>query len=435
MQSSTRKRLGRALVASAATLALAVPATSVAAPSYAGAATSQQAARASAAGTIVFIRGYNVWIARGDGSGQYQVTFDGTRTLPYVSPTESDNGLIAAGHGPHIKVMTQNGGLVNRMDPPPLEDSFSHPIDGPVVQAAISPNGQLVSYTFAQRSCPGGIDGCDTPTATAVTRTDRFTPASVYGQTYYYDASWASNTRMLQSGGWNHHAELKDLGKAPVHWFDDRDIVFDPEKQTTLHEFAISPDGRWLVAQRGSGTKEHIQYYSVRGEARSGPAPETPIPWCNTNGQLGFSSPSFSPDSSTMAWQEPDGIWTWTVASAPSKCQNPQLLITNARQPDWSAAPLAPAARVFRVKAKPRITGAAKVGRRLAASMGAWTPMPKTATYRWLRNGRPIAGASGASYKLKKADKGRRISVRVTVGAPHWRSGIATSAPTGKVRR
>ena len=104
---------------------------------------------ATGPGSIVFIRAHNVWIARGDGTGQLQVTTDGDATTPYVSPSQSDTGLIAAGHGPHIVLMRQNGLVVNRMDPPALVNEVSHPIDGAVVQTAISPDGSLVTYTFS----------------------------------------------------------------------------------------------------------------------------------------------------------------------------------------------------------------------------------------------------------------------------------------------
>ena len=43
---------------------------------------------------------------------------------------------------------------------------------------------------------------------------------------------------------------------------------------------------------------------------------------------------------------------------------------------------------------------------------GRWGPAPVTLTYQWLRNGTPIAGATGSTYKLKNKDKGKKISVR-----------------------
>ena len=34
--------------------------------------------------------------------------------------------------------------------------------------------------------------------------------------------------------------------------------------------------------------------------------------------------------------------------------------------------------------------------------------------YRWLRNGVPITGAWSATYKVRTADKGKAVTVRVT---------------------
>ncbi len=76
----------------------------------------------------------------------------------------------------------------------------------------------------------------------------------------------------------------------------------------------------------------------------------------------------------------------------------------------------------------PRATGVAKKGRRLMAVLGSWAPGPEgTTTYQWLRNGKVIRGATGATYRLKAKDRGRRISVRVTVSRPGYASVVATS--------
>lgn len=70
---------------------------------------------------------------------------------------------------------------------------------------------------------------------------------------------------------------------------------------------------------------------------------------------------------------------------------------------------------------KPAVTGTKRVGKRVTATTGTWTESPASFSYRWLRKGKPIAGATHRSYTLKKADQGKRIAVRVTAhrtGAP-----------------
>ena len=63
---------------------------------------------------------------------------------------------------------------------------------------------------------------------------------------------------------------------------------------------------------------------------------------------------------------------------------------------------------------KPKITGTAKAGKTVKASPGTWGPGEVKLTYRWYHAGRAIRGATKSTYKLKAADKGHTISVRIT---------------------
>lgn len=76
----------------------------------------------------------------------------------------------------------------------------------------------------------------------------------------------------------------------------------------------------------------------------------------------------------------------------------------------------------------PSISGAAKVGKTLKASPGKWDMADLTFSYQWLRDGAPIAGATGTSYKVVTADRGTALSVRVTAAAEGRPSGVADSA-------
>ncbi|WP_026266265.1 hypothetical protein [Arthrobacter sp. 131MFCol6.1] len=61
----------------------------------------------------------------------------------------------------------------------------------------------------------------------------------------------------------------------------------------------------------------------------------------------------------------------------------------------------------------PTIAGTAKAGRIVTAKPGLWTHGTKF-TYRWLRNGSPISGATASTYKVRTADRDKKISVQVT---------------------
>jgi alpha-L-rhamnosidase len=83
----------------------------------------------------------------------------------------------------------------------------------------------------------------------------------------------------------------------------------------------------------------------------------------------------------------------------------------------------------------PQVSGAARIGGRLTATTGAWNTKGLSFTRQWLRNGTPIAGATAASYVVKPADAGRRLSVRVTATKAGLAPGTSTSTATAPVAK
>ncbi len=77
---------------------------------------------------------------------------------------------------------------------------------------------------------------------------------------------------------------------------------------------------------------------------------------------------------------------------------------------------------------KPKITGTATVGKTLKAVPGTWKPAKVTVKYQWLRGGKAIKGATKSTYKLVSADKGKKISVKVTGSKKNHKSVAKTSA-------
>ncbi|MFJ6651605.1 S8 family serine peptidase [Microbacterium sp. NPDC091313] len=65
----------------------------------------------------------------------------------------------------------------------------------------------------------------------------------------------------------------------------------------------------------------------------------------------------------------------------------------------------------------PSISGDPRVGKTLTADPGVWDPADVTIAYQWLRDGQPIEGATGQTYRVVKADIGTTLSVRVTATA------------------
>ncbi|RZS79959.1 WD40 repeat protein [Motilibacter rhizosphaerae] len=305
-------------------LAALVPATA--------AAGAQPAPARTSLGSIVYIRGANVWIARGDGAGKRQVTHDGTRSDPYWSPSEADDGTIAAARGAAIVRLSHTGKVLDRIDPPALKDSAGESMDGPVSQVALSPDGRTIAWTYVRAGCPIGGD-CLFRAATGYTAANRYRSVGV--STYFHDPSWVTSTRTLQNGGYGSQVQLQDMRSAPQYWFDDRDYA--GMKDTDLADTELSPDGRHLVAVRGYGDTTSIIWYDVAGDARHGSAPGVPSPVCLTGQQAGKSSPTWSPDSSSLAWEAQGGIWITTDVAECGAHQG-VLAIPGGHSPDWSPA-------------------------------------------------------------------------------------------------
>mgnify|MGYP002079102753 CR=1 FL=1 len=80
----------------------------------------------------------------------------------------------------------------------------------------------------------------------------------------------------------------------------------------------------------------------------------------------------------------------------------------------WGKEYTLKATRALSSTPAPTITGTAKVGKTLKAKVTAWKPAKVTMTYQWLRDGKAISKATTSSYKLTKADAGKKISVKVT---------------------
>jgi large repetitive protein len=75
----------------------------------------------------------------------------------------------------------------------------------------------------------------------------------------------------------------------------------------------------------------------------------------------------------------------------------------------------------------PVISGTAAVGQTLRVSAGRWSVSSPSVGRQWLRNGRPIPGATGSSYQLTASDALASISARVTASKSGYSSASATS--------
>lgn len=87
------------------------------------------------------------------------------------------------------------------------------------------------------------------------------------------------------------------------------------------------------------------------------------------------------------------------------------------------ALPPAPASLVA-----PSVSGTPAAGQVLTCEPGTWSGSPTGFTITWLRDGQPIAGATGATYVVSAGDRGSAISCRVVATNPGGDSAPVTSA-------
>ena len=239
--------------------------------------------------------------------------------------------------------MRQNGDVLGVIDPEPLIDSVGHPVDGPPVNLAISPDGSKIAYTLVGFECPVAAD-CGARPVTAFTAADSLTPAGQWGSLHRRNPSFVGNSRSLVFGGYLGQVNVHDLGDpVETHWFDDQD-VYGQAAATDLGDGELNRQGTRLAAIRGYGDSAHVIWYDVTGAVATAKPPAVPAPLCKTGALAGLHGPTWSPDGESLAWGEPDGIW---IKHAAGDCATPQpaLAIAGGSQPDWGPAAVNPGPR------------------------------------------------------------------------------------------
>ncbi len=79
--------------------------------------------------------------------------------------------------------------------------------------------------------------------------------------------------------------------------------------------------------------------------------------------------------------------------------------------------------------AVPEPLGTAVPGSTMHAGPGRWIPAPERFSYQWMRNGRPIPGATAAGYAVRSSDLFMTVSVRVSAMRAGYRTATQTSHP------
>lgn len=295
------------------------------------------AASAAAADTIVYIKQGNIWLANGDGSGQYQVTFDGSPSSPYESPSESDSGTILAirqppGQRNQLFRMTQSGALLNA--------PANTPAPGPAgaIDSKISPDGSLAAYWFVTGVNPGCFFCIEAATGVLLSHSDRFTNYNEIGLPKTgLEPSWISNSTILinESNGtqWYYTIGMPE----GAMWFEKIEIPEFPEEDfEMLSDSEVAPTGDRMAIVVGDH-KQQIWILKLNGPPPAKPLHATP---CYEAERGQFSDTTWSSNGATLYFQDEEGVIAAPIAG-PSSCPpvpEPVLLIPGGSEPDASPA-------------------------------------------------------------------------------------------------
>ncbi|MFI1031991.1 Tat pathway signal protein [Streptomyces sp. NPDC020951] len=154
---------------------------------------------------------------------------------------------------------------------------------------------------------------------------------------------------------------------------------------------------------------------------------------------------SAAPSSYTYQWKADGKAIAGATGSSytlPAALLGKKLTVTvTASRTGWTGAAATSAAVTVvkgdapRATKAPLISGTAKVGRTLKTTSGTWSPAATSYAYQWYANGKAISGATKSSLVLKAAQKGKKITVKVTARRTGHLDGSAVSRATKAVVR
>jgi WD40-like Beta Propeller Repeat len=383
---------------------------------------------AAHADSIVYTKGHDVWVAQPDGSSARQVTSGGG----YQSATQANDGTILAQQGTRFVRLDRSGRVLSSIDSVLTGKPAGIRAVGPF-DPVISPDGTKVAYWIGMYS-----SWMDYRHHIEWTRTGPVTiwqdarDGRMLGFTHYYDEpSWlpggegallfaeenALTAQVVASGIGEDHTKVRQ-------WFrDSENKPAGEEYPKAISSGELSPGLDRLALLRAT-----IEYGS--GGVAEGPGntivtygvslPGVPTMECRMTGAVGgeFGKPSWSPDGTSLAWQEGNGIWTMPIGRDCSG--SARLVIPDGAGPDWGPAepgggagpgPRRPSVRV------PRSVGRHAALRIAVTCSGACKASAVARAGRRVvaRTSKRISGSSRLTLRPKRVGGARRLAVSVTV--------------------
>jgi hypothetical protein len=349
--------------------------------------------RSASADSVIYVKGGDIWLSTPDGQRNRQLTSTGE----YSYASQSDNGVIVAVSGNRIHRLSRTGEVLAQLPTVNRGSGWFGPFE-----PQISPDGQTVAYEFFTNS------GGDVVNGTAYASAQDGTMIGELQTGWAYPA-WIDNDTTMQSGapnGLTSDVIVRGVGQPNnegTQWFSHPDAG-------GVRDGDISRNGAKLAFVAGEND-EYLTIYNRTGELGVD-VPEYCYHYGDATGGR-FRSPAFSPDGSSLAWEEGDGIYIGPIPDFAGGCSLPEiegpLIIPGGTYPDWGPADVpadVPVQRSPTVRAtgKPKLRTALRKGLMLTT-----TDLPA---------GTKVM-ASIAKSTAKKAGLGKksRVVARGTVNA------------------
>jgi hypothetical protein len=277
----------------------------------------------------------NVWVSSPDGAVKKQVTTNGTPASAYRSPSQKNDGTIAA-------IKTAGGsGFVNFFNPTSGQqlDAWSLPKTGagsfsPLFGGQVSPDGGMFAYDWRYFDC--GTFPCSSGQRVSFISGPGITnPCLINCHSGWIKPRWNPGTPFagFVSDQFSSIGVQKAGSAQPQTW-----LVANSPQTEQIDSFDIGTNGRTLVETSAPGDgPSNLVVIQNNGTPPAG----SPAAVCAAVGYAsGNSNPRWSPDGSMISWTGAGGVYT---SPAPSTnggvCGlQPKLIAPGATDAHWGPA-------------------------------------------------------------------------------------------------